>query len=53
MRVSRAPEAGASTTLLRASRALRRARAALRLHGEILVAVLLGAGIVLMALHWR
>jgi len=25
----------------------------LRLHGKMLVAVLLGAGIALMALHWR
>jgi len=52
MRVSRAPEAGAPRPFS-FGRCVRRARVALRLHGEILVAVLLGAGIVLMALHWR
>jgi hypothetical protein len=34
-------------------RSLRRARAALRLHRDAVVALVLAAGIALMALHWR
>jgi hypothetical protein len=31
---------------------VRRARAALRLHGKLLLALVLGAGIVSMVVHW-
>ncbi len=53
MWVRRALETGALAGLLRADRRLRRARAALRLHGKTMVAVVLAAGILLMVLHWR
>jgi hypothetical protein len=48
----RAPETRAVAVRARAGRRLRRARAALRLHGRSAVAVVLAVGIVLMVLHW-
>jgi hypothetical protein len=52
MWASRAAEAGGRAAG-RGRRPMRRARAALRLHRNAVVAVVLGAGIVLMVLHWR
>lgn len=37
---------------LRGEPRVRRARAALRLHGKLLLALALGAGIVTMVIHW-
>jgi hypothetical protein len=48
----RARETGAPAGQLRVGQRLRRARAALRMHRKTLVAIVLAAGIVLMALHW-
>ncbi len=52
MRASLAAELGGRAPG-RGRRSLRRARAVLRLHRDPIVAVVLAAGIVLMALHWR
>ncbi len=48
----RAREVEARWSAFRASPAVRRARAALRLHRKTIVAVALGVGILLMIFHW-
>ncbi|MCM2334929.1 MAG: hypothetical protein NDI82_13425 [Anaeromyxobacteraceae bacterium] len=45
-------EAGARLQALRAHPRVRRARAAIRLHGRLLLALVLGAGIASMVVHW-
>ncbi len=46
-------EIGARWNAHRGSPRVRRARAVLRLHRKTLLAAALGAGIVLMVLHWK